>query len=453
MIISEFKQKFFTNFCLFINIILYIFFCIYFVNIQASQLISQDENILSYQRAKEMSLEIAKLKLIFPKLLNNEVLLDKVLEKILEEFDKDIYRELFLDRKDKAYKIELLHKYNILSEFPNVVRQITSEPKEYILGFVANLPDRKNYETYLRYKQNGFKGSQGKFWKDYWHGPSNFNLISKNNIDFLVNTFEWILLSKEKLKNNYDESLAQNVDYQQQILDGYNYLEKLSIRKNNSYQDLIASKNRDINVLVEKLYQLIKETTETKNKLNDVSKKLQQTTNQLKHTQTLTAQQKQELEATKQQAQKDKDQLLNELKSRDALISMFKEELIIATNNISTLKDQITADQQIAAADKQQYNEHIEELNRKINELNNQIFVLTNDNQRLMRENTSYREQLNTSQQTINHLTQRLDNTLKETTETKNKLNDVSKKLQQTTNQLKHTQTLTAQQKQELEAT
>ncbi|MDV3198446.1 MAG: hypothetical protein Q8888_02230, partial [Vigna little leaf phytoplasma] len=451
MIISKFKHKLLINFLLLINIILYIIFCIYFISIQASEIIVK-EDILAYQKAKEMSPEIAKLKAIFSKLSNNEVLLDQVLEKILEEFDKEIYQKLFLERKDKAYKIELLQKYNILTEFPHIMDQMTSEPEEYVLGFVANAPDLANYETYLKHKKNAFKGSQGKFWKDYWHGPSNFNLISKNSINFFVDNFAWILSAKKDLQQNYRSDTVQTIAHQKQIIDAYNYLEKRSFQKNNLYQDQIASKNQDINVLVEELYNEITKSDKTKQELESITEKLKQTANDLAQAQDLTIQQKQQLEAAKLQAQNEKNKLTNDLKAQANFIQTLQNNLTLKEANLSALKKQITADQKLAVEEKQRYIDNLQELEGHINVLNQKISDLNNENKRLTMENISYREQLDTKEQEITNLSQQLDDAITKSDKTKQELESITEKLKQTANDLAQAQDLTIQQKQQLEA-
>ncbi|KND62699.1 hypothetical protein AlmWB_01050, partial [Candidatus Phytoplasma phoenicium] len=136
---------------------------------------------LTYQEIKNTSKAAQTLKFIFPKLQNNDLLLDRILDKILEEFDNEIYSTLLISNKKD--KLKLLEKYNILLEFPDAIAQIKFNPSDVVFAFIGNTADFQNYQTYLEYKKNGFQGPKSFFWKN-WNGPSNFHLILKNDIEF-----------------------------------------------------------------------------------------------------------------------------------------------------------------------------------------------------------------------------------------------------------------------------
>jgi ATP-dependent 26S proteasome regulatory subunit len=185
---------------------------------------------------------ISKLKQIYPKLTNDN-LLKKVLTKILEEFDKPYY--IHETKTTIEDRIKLLEKYNIIDEFENTIAQTVFDTNEYCFVFPGNKIDFDNYRTYLNYKKQNFQGNKGYSWK-IW-SPANLEFVSKKEIQFLIDTFEEIIiLETEKQANLNKQKNIKQIEEQISSLK----------QKINTYIDLlkkqkidILNKNKEIEIL------------------------------------------------------------------------------------------------------------------------------------------------------------------------------------------------------------
>ncbi len=244
-----------------LNINLLILIMLIFLNIKpvikALNSNLNDIQIEGYQNYKV----ILKLQQIYPKLKNNN-LLKKVLTKILEEFDKPYY--MGETKTTIEERISLLEKYNIIDKFENTIAQTVFDKNEYVFVFLGNKIDFDNYRIYLDYKKQNFQGNQGYSWS-MW-SPKNIEFLSKKDIQFLVDTFEEIMILEAEKKANLNKQ--KNI---QQIEAQISFLQT----KINTYIDLfkkqeidILNKNKKIDILTQNIEEQNSKVLTLENELN-----------------------------------------------------------------------------------------------------------------------------------------------------------------------------------------
>ncbi len=138
---------------------------------------------------------IEKIKTMLPKNKNaayRQRLLEHVVKMVFEQIDKEYYNFQEKDKKNIDFLFQNLERYNIVEEFSDTIATTVFDPNEYLFVFVGNSNDLKNYQTYLQYKNNHFKGVRGPFWRD-WQ-PANMIFVSKKHIQFLIDTISQVML-------------------------------------------------------------------------------------------------------------------------------------------------------------------------------------------------------------------------------------------------------------------
>lgn len=212
---------------IFLDIIIISIIFNYIGSLNAISNINNDNNKIKYTNYPI----IHTLQRTFPK-LSNEKLLEKVLIKILEEFDKPYYN--LPKNQNLEEKIKLLERYNLINEFQNTIAQTIFDINEYVFVFVGNRIDFENYNIYLKYKEKNFQDSKGIFWKTW--SPSNIEFVSKKYIEFLVDTFEEIMILKDnKQINSQKQKNTDEIENQilvlQQKINSYDVLFKQQEQK------------------------------------------------------------------------------------------------------------------------------------------------------------------------------------------------------------------------------
>ncbi|PQP79828.1 hypothetical protein C6B37_00890 [Candidatus Phytoplasma phoenicium] len=401
------KNNHLKNFFLLCNLFfifsLSFIFLIGMAGIKAS---SEESSVsLSYQEAKKSSKAVQKLKSMFPKLKNNEKLLDKILDKILTEFDNKIYSSLFVDRKDDLYKLSLLEKYNILSEFPYAIAQMKFDPNDIIFAFIGYSADFINYNQYLKFKNNNFQDPKGLSWKT-WNGPSNFHLISKSDIEFFIRSYEIILQFEQEQQTKKDPEALNYLKQLQKRIDEYQYnqyqlqSENRQLKKEAvGYRKEIQQKTQEIGQLTTDLQQKTNESEGYKTELNEVKTILKSVNEQLAQTTTLTSQQRKELNETKINANKREKELEDKLRNKDQELTQFKTDLAPKLIELDSLKKRVEEDHDIREREKQQFlfligkeKEKVQDLEIKSDKLIQENHSLQSENRQLKKEAVDYEQ-------------------------------------------------------------
>ncbi|MDV3173649.1 MAG: AAA family ATPase, partial [Candidatus Phytoplasma stylosanthis] len=254
------------------------------------------ENNLDYREMEDLynspnvhnSPNIKRLKSIFPK-LNNKNLLYKVLKEILKEFDKDHYN--LESKKNINEKITLLDKYNIIDEFSDVIEQTVYDKENCLFVFIGNRTDYINYNHYLTSKKQNFINHNGNFWRNW--SPSNIEIVTKEKIIFLIDIFEEILILEEKLKdlNKQEKSIyLENITKLEQKIERYKTLFQ-------EQQNFIIDKDRKIKKLEEEILENSRDTVYLNDVIREKNKALEEKEEELSRNKTLSLDQQEKLKS------------------------------------------------------------------------------------------------------------------------------------------------------------
>ncbi|MFB0638118.1 MAG: hypothetical protein AB2N28_3270 [Candidatus Phytoplasma solani] len=375
---------------------------------------------------------VKKIKKLSPKFENNNQLLEKILEYIVEEI-KFIFGN-FINQPNLKEKLDFIEKYNIISEFNYSVQQTVSDIDKFILVLPGNTTEFRNFDNYLMAKNNKFHGSKNYSWS-MW-SPSNFFFLSKHYIIFLIENFSKLQEQEKKIKEkeleiqkltnisqSEKEKLQKEINRQKESL-------KLERNKILSQAKIIEKQEHEIQRQKNQIKSQEEEIEKQINEVKTLKKDIEKKQNELNSNQKLSEQEKEKLQkeiSTLQRQfesyrnknnflQKDIDQIKSNLETKELEIQKLtnisqsekdklQKEINQQKESLNSNQEQISFQARTIEAQENQIKSQKEEIEKQKNQIKSQEEEIKNQKSEIQAKNA----QTNQLKQEISNKQNELD--------------------------------------------